>query len=58
MKKAVIEILYDGEVVLGSQAAGKYMVREYEDDLEMGGSFYKTIEEAEARVNEYQNDLT
>ena len=58
MKKAVIEILYDGEVVLGSQAAGKYMVREYEDDVEMGGSFYKTIEEAEARVNEYQNDLT
>ena len=58
MKKAVIEILYDGEVVLGSQAAGKYMVREYEDDLEMGGSFYKTIEEAEARVNEYQNDIT
>ena len=34
------------------------MVREYEDDLEMGGSFYKTIEEAEARVNEYQNDIT
>ena len=58
MRKAVIEILYDGEVVLGSRAAGKYMVREYEDDLEMGGSFYKTIEEAEARVNEYQNDLT
>ena len=58
MKKAVIEILYDGEAVLGSQTAGKYMVREYEDDLEMGGSFYKTIEEAEARVNEYQNDLT
>ena len=57
MKKAVIEILYDGEVVLGSQAAGKYMVREYEDDLEMGGSFYKTIEEAEARVNEYQNEM-
>ena len=23
MKKAVIEILYDGEVVLGSRAAGK-----------------------------------
>ena len=57
MRKAVIEILYDGEVVLGSRAAGKYMVREYEDDLEMGGSFYKTIEEAEARVNEYQNEI-
>ena len=57
MKKAVIEILYDGEVVLGSQAAGKYMVREYEDGVEMGGSFCKTIEEAEARVNEYQNEM-
>ena len=43
MKKAVIEILYDGEAVLGSQTAGKYMVREYEDDLEMGGGFFKTI---------------
>ena len=58
MKKAVIEILYDGEAVLGSRVDGKYMVREYEDDVEMGGSFYKTIEEAEARVNEYQNDIT
>ena len=57
MKKAVIEILYDGEVVLGSQTAGKYMVREYEDEDEMGGSFYKTIEEAEARVIEYQNEI-
>jgi hypothetical protein len=57
MKKAVIEILYDGEVVLGSQTAGKYMVREYEDDLEMGGGFFKTIEEAEARVSEYQNEM-
>ena len=57
MKKAVIEILYDGEAVLGSRAAGKYMVREYEDDLEMGGGFFKTIEEAEARVNEYQNEM-
>ena len=55
MRKAVIEILYDDEAVLGSQTAGKYMVREYEDDLEMGGGFFKTIEEAEARVNEYQN---
>ena len=58
MRKAVIEILYDGEKVFCSRVDGKYMVREYEDDVEMGGSFYKTIEEAEARVNEYQNDLT
>ena len=57
MRKAVIEILYDDEAVLGSQTAGKYMVREYEDDLEMGGGFFKTIEEAEARVNEFQNEI-
>ena len=57
MKKAVIEILYDGEAVLGSQTAGKYMVREYKDNVEMAGSFYETIEEAEARVIEYQNEM-
>jgi len=55
MKKAVIEILYEGEPVLGSPTNGQYMVREYEDEEELGGSFYKTIEEAEARVLEYQN---
>ena len=57
MKKAVIEILYDGETVFCSRVDGKYMVREYEDDLEMGGGFFKTIEEAEARVSEYQNEM-
>ena len=57
MKKAVIEILYYGETVFCSRVDGKYMVREYEDDLEMGGGFFKTIEEAEARVNEYQNEM-
>ena len=57
MKKAAIEILYYGETVFCSRAAGKYMVREYEDDLEMGGGFFKTIEEAEARVIEYQNEI-
>jgi len=55
MKKAVIEILYEGEPVLGSRTNGQYLVREYEDEEELGGSFYKTIEEAEARVLEYQN---
>ena len=55
MRKAVIEILYEGESVLGSKTAGQYMVREYEDEEEMGGSFFQTMEEAEARVLEYQN---
>ena len=30
-------------------------VREYEDNEEMGGGFFKTMEEAEARVREYQH---
>ena len=54
MKKAVIEILYEDETVLGSRTNGQYLVREYENDEELGGSFYKTLEEAEARVREYQ----
>ena len=56
MKKATIEILHEGETVLGSRTAGKYLVREYENKEEMGGSFYKTLEEAEAHVREYQTE--
>ena len=54
MKKAVIEILYEDESVLGSRTNGQYLVREYDNEEELGGSFYKTLEEAEARVREYQ----
>ena len=55
MMKATIEILYEGETVLGSQTNGEYMVVEYDEDGdEIGGSFYKTIEEAEAHVKNYQ----
>ena len=56
MKTATIEILHEGETVFGSRTAGEYFVREYEDGEEMGGGFFKTITEAEARVREYQND--
>ena len=56
MKKAVIEILYEDEPVLGSRTNGQYLVREYENDEELGGSFYKTLEEAEAHVREYQTE--
>ena len=38
------------------KTSGKYFVREYENDEEMGGGFFKTIEEAESRVLEYQSD--
>ena len=54
MKKATIEILEEGETIFGSRTGGNYMVREYEDGEEMGGSFFKTKEEAETYVREYQ----
>ena len=59
MKKAAIEILFEDEKVLDSKTSGGYMVVYYDDDHkgeqeEIGGSFYETIEEAEASVREYQ----
>ena len=54
MKTATIEILNEGEKIFGSRTAGEYFVREYEDGEEMGGGFFKTIEEAETEVREYQ----
>ena len=55
MKTATIEILEKGETIFGSRTAGEYFVREYEDNEEMGGGFFKTMEEAEARVREYHH---
>ena len=43
MKKATIEILEEGETIFGSRTGGNYMVREYEDGEEMGGSFFKSV---------------
>ena len=54
MKTAIIEILDRKEIIFGTRTAGEYFVREYEDEIEMGGEFFKTIEEAEAHVREYQ----
>ena len=54
MKTATIEILNEGETIFGSRTAGQYLVRRYEDGEEMGGGFFKTIEEAETEVREYQ----
>ena len=56
MKTATIEILKQGETIFGSRTAGKYFVQRYEDEEEMGGSFFETIEEAETNVKEYQNE--
>ena len=54
MKKTTIEVLEKGELIFGSPTVGKYFVRRYEDGEEMGGSFFKTMEEAETDVREYQ----
>ena len=56
MKTATIEILNEGETIFGSRTAGEYFVRKYEDEEEMGGCFFKTMEEAEEHVREYQNE--
>ena len=55
-KYATIEILKDGEVIFGNTPSGRYMVREYEDDIEEGASFYETIIEAERHVIKYQGE--
>ena len=41
MKKATIEILHEGETILGSRTNGPYFVQEYEDGEVMGASFHK-----------------
>ena len=50
MKTATIEVLNEGELIFGTRTAGSYFVKEYEDDVETGGSFFKTEEEAKAHV--------
>ena len=54
MKTATIEILEEGETIFGSPTNGEYFVLRFEDAEEMGGGFFKTIEEAETHVREYQ----
>ena len=58
VKTATIEILEEGETIFGSRTAGEYFVRRYEDGEEMGGGFFKTMEEAETEVREYQEIKT
>ena len=50
MKTSSLEVLHEGELIFGSRTAGSYFVREYEDHVEMGGSFFKTEEEARAHM--------
>ena len=56
MKKATIEVLEEGELIFGSPTTGKYFVRRYENDVEMGGGFFKTKKEALQHAREYKND--
>ena len=53
MRKATIEVLEEGEVVLGSPIVGRYHVLEYLDDEQVGGQFFKTMKEANDHVSQY-----
>lgn len=54
MRRATLEILQDGEKIFGSNTGGKYFVQEFENEQPKGGSFFKTIEEAEKHMVEYE----
>ena len=54
MRTATVEILGKGEKVLGSRTSGEYMVRRFEDDIEMGGEFHYTLVEAGAAVRNWE----
>ena len=54
MRKTTIETLEKDELIFGSPTAGKWFVRRYEDDVEMGGGFFKTKKEAQTHVREYK----
>ena len=54
MRTATVEILEKGEKVLGSRTGGEYMVRRFEDGVEMGGEFHYTIVDAGAAVRNWE----
>ena len=53
MKTATLEELESGETVFGSKTAGSYFVREFVDGEHMGGSFFKTEQEAKDYIKEF-----
>ena len=53
-KRATLEILESGEKVFGSRTGGRYWVQEFENDEPRGGQFFKTIQEAEKHMVEYE----
>ena len=54
MRTATVEILEEGETIFGSRTSGEYMVRRYEDGVEMGGEFHYTLVEAGAAVRNWE----
>ena len=50
MKTSTLEVLNEGELIFETRTAGSYFVREYENDVEMSGSFFKTEEEAKTHM--------
>lgn len=50
MRTTTLEILDEGELIFGCRTNGGYFVREYEDNEEMGGSFFKTEKEANVHI--------
>ena len=55
MKTTTIVVLEPGETIFGSPTAGKYFVRRFEDEVEMGGGFFKTKKEAQQHAKEWKN---
>ena len=53
----MIEILEEGEKVLGSPTKGRYMVRRYEDAIEMSGEFFETLIDAREYVIEERKEI-
>jgi len=55
MRTATVEILEKDEKIFGSRTSGEYMVRRFEDGIEMGGEFHYTLTEAGAAVRKWEN---
>ena len=56
LKTATVEILEKDEKIFGSRTSGEYMVRRFEDGIEMGGEFHYTLTEAGAAVRKWENE--
>ena len=55
MKTAILEVLEPEEKVFGTKTAGSYFVKEFVDGEHMGGSFFKTEQEAKDYIEEHED---